>query len=133
MYCLYQRPSVAHTDPVSAVRSYSESLDREVVALIASSLAYVNVAAIRSAVATVVNVLGASPSGFLQGQSKPSIRKAFQTFRYRFTSGAKFSGLLLEIRTILNNDGSLESRFEKGMPSSALTILPGVTAFAAHL
>ena len=133
MYCRYQRPSVAETDPVSAVRSYSASLDREVVALIASSLAYGNVTAIRGAVATVVKVMGASPSHFLKRQSKPSIRKAFQGFRYRFTSGAKFSGLLLAMRTILNDDGSLESRFEKGMPRSAPTVLPGVTAFAEYL
>lgn len=133
MYRRYQRPHVAANDPVASVRSCREPRDREIVALITSSLAYGNVSGIQGALDDVLRKIGASPSQFLLETSKRDIRRTFQSFRYRFTSGKKFSGLLLAIRGIIEEDGSLELRFDRGMPESAPTVLPGLCAFASHL
>src|SRR5262245_22716583 len=49
-------------DPLQFVRAQSEDVDREVVGLVASALAFGNVATIKHSIATVLETLGGRPA-----------------------------------------------------------------------
>jgi len=111
-------------DPLSIVYDYADEADREVVAAIASSLAFGRVDKIDSAVRWVLRRMGEHPRDFLLARSSKRFRR-FAGFRYRFVSGGNLKAFLEALAAALRKNDSLQSTYrsvyKKGRPKESLT------------
>ncbi|MEN6441305.1 MAG: TIGR02757 family protein [Syntrophobacter sp.] len=133
LYSTYNGPEHIHPDPLEFVHLYDSTPDREVVGLIASSLAYGRVKQILSSVRTVLDKMGPSPSSFLLQNPPSRIRNSFRLFKHRFTSGVELSAMLIGIRKLLSRYGSLEACFLKHVDPAGESILPPLSEFVSEL
>ncbi|HQJ09291.1 MAG TPA: DUF2400 family protein, partial [Deltaproteobacteria bacterium] len=63
---------------------YDDPLDREIVGLIASSLAYGRVSQIIKSVDGVLKKIGGFPRAFLEGAGETMLKEIFSGFKHRF-------------------------------------------------
>ncbi len=133
LYRHYNRFEHIHPDPLEFVHHYDNKLDRELSGFIASALAYGRVRQILQSVGTVLDIMGPSPSFFLLEKSPSDIRKTFQFFKHRFTTGGILSSLLEGLRALILEYGSLEPCFLDGFNEKDPNILPALAAFVKKL
>ncbi len=93
------------SDPIHFVHTYRDPLDREIVALLASSLAFGNVKAFSAKIRVVLDVLGPRPAE--AASDKAALLGALRTFRHRFCTGADVACLLAGGRALQRAEGSL--------------------------
>ena len=99
-------------DPVELVWGYEEEADREVVALLASSMAYGRVSVLKAATCRVLEMLGPAPASFLAREDAPAaLGPALEPFVYRMTRGADVLDLLAAVGQTLRTEGSLEALY----------------------
>lgn len=115
LYEHYNSQAWIHPDPLEFLHDYKDIKDREIVGIIASSLAYGRVAQILQSVGKVLSLLGPSPYQYLLSARPESIRGGLEGFKHRFTTEEEMTGLLLGIRGVLESYGSLEACFFKGL------------------
>jgi uncharacterized protein (TIGR02757 family) len=133
LYRMYNRRQFVSPDPLQFLYSYDDPADREVVALIASGLAYGNVRQIIASVAKVLAIMGDRPARFVVDTSPDQMRKALRGFRHRFNTGAELAALLGGLRHVLKEHGSL-GRFVAGSVGPRdESILPAMTAMTHEL
>lgn len=106
--------------------------DREVAALIASSLAYGRVGQILKSVARVLDEMPA-PAAFLAQSSRARIRRAVDGFRHRFTAGDDLAAMLAGVKDALARWGSLERCFAEGMRPDDETVIGALGAFVERV
>ena len=133
LYRRYNRRVFVHPDPLEFLYHYEDLPDREIVAFIASSLAYGRVAHILKSVSSVLERMAPSPSIFLQQTSLKALRRTFSGFKHRFTNGDKLSSMLFGIRRVLEKHGSLNACFLTGLNADDDTILPALSHFSTEL
>ena len=133
LYERYNRRELARGDPLGFLYDYEDPADREVVGLVAASLAYGRVAQILKSVASVLGRVGPSPAAFLLRSSRGSLRALFGDFRHRFTTGEELCHLLFGARCVIERHGSLESAFVAGLSEEHETIVPALCEFAEEL
>jgi uncharacterized protein (TIGR02757 family) len=115
MYRCYNRPEYIEPDPVSTVRVYPDLLNREVAGVIASSLAYGRASQIVRSIRRVLGAMGENPGGFLLEADDERVWEICNGFRHRFTDCNDIYELLLSIRDILFEWGSIEALFASGL------------------
>ncbi|HOR47100.1 MAG TPA: TIGR02757 family protein [Caldisericia bacterium] len=118
LYQQYAKKEFVHPDPLEFLYLYQDTGDREIVGLIASSLAYGRVAQILKSVRKVLDVLGNSPRLFLLETSPSLLEKFFAGFKHRFTTGEEIVAMLLGTRHALKEFGSLNECFVHGLKKS---------------
>jgi uncharacterized protein (TIGR02757 family) len=96
-------------DPVGLVWEYPDPADREVVALIVSSLAYGRVSMIRDAARRALAPLGDAPARSLETSGFEPAEVV--SFSYRMTRGEDLLALLSAIGFALRDYGSLQALF----------------------
>ncbi len=116
LYHRYNCRDCLHPDPLEFVYNYDDQSDREIVALIASSLAYGRVEQILKSVSFVLDAMS-KPSEFLAGSDAESLRAEFGSFKHRFTTGDELVSFLLGIRGAIETHGSLKECFVAGYAS----------------
>lgn len=107
--------------------------DREIVALLASGLAYGRVGLILRDVRTLLDAIGPSPAEFVTGSSERSLRRAFPGFKHRFTSGDDIARLLIGARHALQLYGSLNACFTAGLEARHGNVVPALCSFSGEL
>jgi uncharacterized protein (TIGR02757 family) len=132
LYARYHRREFVHPDPVEFLYGYGDPRDREVVGLVASSLAYGRVAQILASVSRVLERMP-SPASFVAGSSRRTLRREFAGFKHRFTTGDELSGLLLGVKRAVEEHGSLRACFAAGIRPGDETVVPALTNFAGTL
>ena len=132
LYKIYNQPEFIHPDPLEIVLRYGDPADREVVGLIASSLAYGKVSHVLGSLEKVFAVLP-SPAADLEGASMSSLRDLFDGFRHRWTTGEELADLFLGIRLVREQWGSLEACFISGIEDGNEDVLQALTNFVAQL
>ena len=133
LYCDLNRRQYVHPDPLEFLYDYDDPSDREVVALVASSLAYGRVAQILKSVRCVLRRMGPKPARFLQDVSETSLKRDFAGFRHRFSTGEDLSAMLLGTRGVIERCGSLQRCFTAAMNDGDETVLPAISVFANEL
>jgi uncharacterized protein (TIGR02757 family) len=133
VYARYNRPEFIHPDPLEFVHQYRDPLDREIVGMIASALAYGRVFQILKSVSEVLGRMGESPSLFVVEHSRGAIQRRFKDFRHRFTSGEQLAALLCGIKGLIQRYGSLQACFAGKCQLNDETVLPGLAAFVEEL
>jgi uncharacterized protein (TIGR02757 family) len=113
--------------------TYKDRRDREIVGLVASSLAYGRVAQILRSVSIVLGHMQPTPSLFLEEASRDSLRRVFAQFKHRFTTGCEISELLCGVKGILERYGSLNVCFTAGLNEGDDTIIPALSSFVREL
>jgi uncharacterized protein (TIGR02757 family) len=132
LYRKYNHREFVHPDPLEFLYLYENPLDREIVALVASSLAYGKVAQILKSVKTVLDRMP-EPYEFLQRSTKPLLRKTFAGFKHRFTTGDEIASLLYGLKKVYRKYGSLETLFMEGFDNSHENIIPALGKFVRAL
>ena len=132
LYRKYNRREFVHPDPVEFLYRYENPDDREIVAFVASSLAYGRVAQIHKSVARALDRMIPSPSIFLRKASYEEIHRTFENYKHRVTTGRKFACMLFGLKQIIERYGSLQACFVAGLDNHD-TVLPALAAFTAEL
>ena len=129
---LYDGFNVANAtaDPVQFVWRYDDPADREVVAMIAGALAFGRLASVLASIERVLEVLGPSPSVWLEALDVADARTRLSPIVHRWTQGDDVTALLLVIATLRRRHGSLEDCFVTHDDPSAADIAPGLEGFA---
>jgi uncharacterized protein (TIGR02757 family) len=114
LYEKYNSRRFVHPDPLEFLYRYDDPCDREIVGMVASSLAYGRVAQILKSVSYVLDQMSSHPSIFLKKCTFKSLNNIFSSFKHRFTTGEELSLLLFNIKGIIEQYGSLNECFAKG-------------------
>ena len=102
-----------NSDPLEFPRRFHRVEDREVAALVASSLAYGNVATIRASVEAVLARMGPRPGAFVRAIEPNTHLPRFQDFRHRWSSGRDVLCLLYFVRQMIERSGSVGAFFRE--------------------
>ncbi|MBN1849221.1 MAG: TIGR02757 family protein [Deltaproteobacteria bacterium] len=133
IFALYHHRKFVHPDPLEFLYDYPELRDRELVGLIASSLAYGRVAQILKSVSSILDRMDDSPYDFVLNTSSKNMMSLFADFRHRFTSGESMTHMLLGARGMILKYGSLYQGFLDGFDKNDETILPALSIFTKKL
>jgi uncharacterized protein (TIGR02757 family) len=133
LYAYYNRRKFVHPDPLEFLYDYRDLRDRELVGLIASSLAYGRVVQILKSVSIILGIMSPSPYHFLTGISEKKLLNSFTGFKHRFTTGEDMSCMLLAAKKMIEGDGSLLNAFVSGYSDSDENILPALSCFTGRL
>jgi uncharacterized protein (TIGR02757 family) len=101
------------SDPLAFAHRYPDAADREVVALLAASLAFGRVASIQASVSRVLDAMGPRPAEFLDGWDErrmPSLKR----FVHRWVSGTDVEDFLRMVKRARRARGSLGALFASG-------------------
>ncbi len=132
LYALYNHREFVHPDPLEFLYGYPDPLERELVGLIASSLAYGRVVQILKSVGFVLERMGPSPRAFLMESSPKEIIAVFSGFRHRFTTGEDMAAMLLGARDVIGRYGSLYECFMDCYNEHEETVLPALSMLVGH-
>jgi uncharacterized protein (TIGR02757 family) len=132
LYRQYNRREFVHPDPLEFLYHY-DVCDREIVAFVASSLAYGKVAYILKSVFSVLEWMKPTPLVFLKQTSLKTMHQTFYGFKHRFTDDQKLCAMLFGMKKVLEHHGSLQACFSAGFNNDDDTILPALSAFTREL
>jgi uncharacterized protein (TIGR02757 family) len=132
LYSKYNRAEFVHPDPLEFLRRYDDVRDREIVALVASSLAYGRVTQILRSVSRAL-VRMEFPAKYLRESTEKSLRRDFRGFKHRFTTGDDLALMLLGAKRLSERYGSLQNAFRSGMEAGDETVLQALRSFASQL
>ena len=133
LYLKYNRKKFVSPDPLQFLYDCSDVRDRELVAFIASSLAYGRVGQILKSVAKVLGKMGSSPYDFLTSIPAGVLGKTFAGFKHRFTTDAELVSMLSGVSAVLHEYGSLNECFLSGMSSHDDSVLPALQSFVDEI
>ena len=133
LYHRLNRRKYVHPDPLEFLYRYNTPADRELVALITSSLAFGRVEQILKASEAVLNKLSPHPTAALEKMTKRQLTQKFNGFKYRFVTGQNVAALLAGARCMISKYGSLEGCFCTGISPGDETVLPAVKQFLAAM
>jgi len=133
LYEMYNHRRFVHPDPLEFLYDYPDPAERELVGLIASSLAYGRVVQILKSVSFVLERMRHSPRSFLLNSSNKDLLSSFSGFRHRFTTGDEMGNMLLGAKRVIERHGSLYECFLAGFNKNDDTIIPALSAFVNEL
>ncbi len=132
LYRRYNHRRYIDPDPLEVVLRYDDPRDREIVALVASSLAYGRVLQIVASVTKVVESMG-RPSEYLMNTNRRSLTARYRDFKHRFTTGKEVSGMLWNAKQVIEEFGSLENCFRTGLSDEDCDVLRALSEFVTRL
>ncbi len=133
LYREYNRRRYVHPDPLEFLYSFPDVRDREIVGLIGASLAYGRVAQILQSVSFVLEILGKSPSSTLCYSTFEEIKSRLNGFVHRFATAEHMTALLMGIKGLLKEYGSMGECFLSGMGKKDETVKNALSFFTSRL
>src|SRR5438477_12869373 len=101
-------------DPIQIVRRYARGDDREVVGLVAASLAFGRVSSVLQSIERMVAIMGPRPAEYVRQFDPARHAKAFDGLVHRWTRERDIIALLWVIRQMLDGFGTIEGFFLEG-------------------
>ena len=132
LYDQYNHRSYVSPDPLQFLYDYPDSLDREIVGLIASSLAYGRVTQILKSVDEILCEIG-EPKNFLEKTTKPRLLNIFHGFKHRLTTGEEIASLLYGVGSVIKKYGSIEECFVSGISRGDENVIPGLVKLVGEI
>lgn len=120
------------TDPIHIVRRFASPEDREVVGFCAASLAFGRVASVLQSIEALLQVMGPAPAAFIRRFDPATHGEALRPLLHRWIRGADLSALLLVLRRMLRESGSIEEFFVQGDEVSAPDVGSALNAFSTR-
>ncbi len=99
-------------DPVGLVRRYTHPLDRELVGLVAASIAFGNARTICNKLEEILDRVDGKTSLRVKVEDARAVQKGLAGFRHRVFTGDDVARLLIGARRVQKKHGSLGARFE---------------------
>ncbi len=131
LYYVYARRELVNPDPLYFLYDYKNIADREIIALIASSLAYGRVMQIMKSVKFVLSCLGDSPHEFLLSCKNFDIVP--DNFKHRFTTANDINNLLFNISCVLKKYNSLENFLRVSLLNASNNLIDALNKFSCEL
>lgn len=132
LYDSFNAPDSAF-DPVQVVRRFPRVEDREIVAFIASAVAFGRVAGVVNSTNAICAVLGAHPARFLAAFDPKRDGAPLRPLVHRWTKGDDFVALLWILRVLIEEHGSLENAFAAGLRDDDADVGPAIERFSARV
>jgi len=131
-YRKFHHREFVNPDPLQFLYNYSDIKDREIVGLLASSLA---LGRVNSIIKVIDSVLEKIPDPYknLITLTRLDLVSLFSGFKYRFYNQEDLVNLLLAIRRIIKTYSSLNICFLAGYNETDKTILPALKFFVQNL
>jgi uncharacterized protein (TIGR02757 family) len=101
-------------DPVHIVRRFTDPADREVVGFCAAGLAFGRVASVLQSIESLLAVMGPAPAAFVRSFDADRERKRFEPLVHRWIRGRDLVALMLVLRRMVGDHGSIEGFFAEG-------------------
>lgn len=120
------------TDPIQIVRRFTRNDDREVVALIAGSLAFGRVASVLQSIERVLAVAGSHPAEYVRRFDPHCDGPAFTDVGHRWIRGPDLVALMWLMRQMIDRAGSIEGFFLEGYDASAEDIEAALDSFSTR-
>jgi uncharacterized protein (TIGR02757 family) len=120
------------TDPVHIVRRYSGRDDREVVAFCAAALAFGRVASVLQSIESLLGAMGPSPAAFVRAFDPRRHRTRIDPLVHRWIRGRDLVALLLILRRMLGESGSIEAFFLEGDEPGSPDVGPALDSFSTR-
>jgi uncharacterized protein (TIGR02757 family) len=120
------------TDPVHIVRRYTSAADREVVGFCAAALAFGRVASVLQSIEALLAVMGPAPAQFVRDFNPGRERSRLAPLVHRWISGRDLVALLIVLRRMLTEAGSIESFFLHGDDETSSHIGPALDSFSTR-
>jgi uncharacterized protein (TIGR02757 family) len=133
LHRMYHRREFVQPDPLQFLYDYPDVADREIVALVAGSLAYGRVGQILVSVRRVLEAMDCRPRRFVTDRTPSQMAKALAGFRHRFNTGDQMAALLAGLKKVLRRHGSLEACLMQGLRADDPTTLGGLEALAGEI
>ena len=133
LYELFNHREFVHPDPLEFLYNFPDLREREVVGLIAASLAYGRVAQILKSVSSVLGRMVPSPRSFLLKSSDKEIFSVLSGFKHRFTTREEMAYMLSGAKQIIEGHGSLYDFFSANFNQDDDTVLPALSALVDQL
>ena len=111
LYSTYNQKQYVDPDPLLFLYNYPDVRNREIAGIIASSLAYGRVPMIMQAVSVVLDKMGPDLRGFIMNADPENIAGMFQNFKYRFATGDHLSAMIMGLKAVIDDYGSLGACF----------------------
>ncbi|MBE7415333.1 MAG: TIGR02757 family protein [Deltaproteobacteria bacterium] len=118
------------TDPLEFVHRYNRPEDREIVGLVASSLAYGKVEIIKKSVSRVLEAAGPSPYRFTRRFEPEKGLRLFSGFVHRFNRGEDIACLFWFARQMIEEAGSIGGFFMEGHEPSRKNVKEALSSFS---
>lgn len=131
LYAEFNAPHSA-TDPIQIVRRFTEAGDREVVGLVAASLAFGRVAAVLQSIERVLAIMGPQPAAYVRAFDPARDGRAFAGVVHRWTRGPDLVALVWVMRQMIDRAGSIEGFFLEGHDPAASNVEGALDAFSAR-
>lgn len=130
---LYDDFNLTHStrDPIWTVRRYTAPDDQEVVAFIASALAFGRVQSVLQTVDAILGVMGPSPAAFLR-QFSPEQAELFGAIGHRWIRSRDLAAFAYLLHLMLADAGSLEAFFARGHLPDAESVEDGLESFSTR-
>jgi uncharacterized protein (TIGR02757 family) len=132
LYAKYNHREFIPPDPLQFVYQYSDRGDKEVVGFLAAQLAYGRVQQIQKSVSDLLGRMGHSPVRFVRDFDKHG-RNRLEGFKHRFTTADCLSDLLLLLKNVLNQYGSIERFFLRGYNPRDSNVISALSKFCDSL
>ena len=132
LYLTYDR-SFLDSDPLLFPHRYGDRRDVEMVAFLASTLAYGSVVTIKKDIEKILAVLGPHPHGTVLSAGPGALHARLEGFKHRFTTARHMAWFFHVARQALAEFGSLEALFLESYRPDAPNIKEALTAFVDRL
>lgn len=120
----------AATDPVHIVRRYRSREDREVVGFCAAALAFGRVASVLQSIEALLAVMGPHPAAMVRGFEPARHRERMEPLVHRWIRGRDLVALLLILKRMLLEHGSIEAFFLAGDDPTAPDVREALESFS---
>ena len=120
------------TDPIQIVRRYERPDDREVVAFVASALAFGRVASVLQSIERVLAIVGSRPATYVRRFEPRRDGPAFAQVVHRWTRGPDLVALMWLLRQMVDRAGSVEGFFLEGYDAGAEDIEGALDSFSTR-
>src|SRR5262245_25134242 len=120
------------TDPVHIVRRYALPADREVVGFCAAALAFGRVASVLQSIESLLTVMGPAPAQYVRRFNPERERPRLAPLVHRWISGRDLMALLIVLRRMLDDAGSIEAFFLQGDDATSPHIGPALDSFSTR-
>lgn len=132
LYRRYNRKAFIDSDPLKFTYRYSNPVDIEIAALLASGLAYGRVQQIKKSLNNLLSLMGDDLCAFVRNFGKKE-RAILSSFKHRFTTGQDICDLIEVLQHVIDGYGSVEKFFLQGYSPTDENIIPALSNFCDSL
>jgi len=129
IYKKYNKKKYVNPDPLIFLYDYPDLKNREIIGLLASSLAYGQVAQIIKTNKLIISKFGGTPYGYIRNSKVEDFKNDFKNFVYRFTTSEELVNFFIGIKRILKEYGTLGTFFYNEYDKNNQDILKALECF----